>query len=266
MAGSFDGNVMRDFCTEIFENQPLDPMESARRGARPELRKRFYERAHVGVEGHGFAVLLDGKPVKTPARRALAAPAQGLAEQLADEWNAQHKVIEPGRMPLTRLANAVIDAVAEQALPVAEEVAKYLGSDLLFYRAEAPPGLVALQAQHWDPVLDWAHAALGARFALIEGVIYAAQPDEAIAAARAAIPADPWALGAVSSITTLTGSALLGLALAHGQIDTDAAWAAAHVDEDWQMQHWGRDEVALERRTYRFGEMQAAADVLKHRR
>jgi chaperone required for assembly of F1-ATPase len=259
--------LMRDIFTEIFENQPADPMESARRGARPTLRKRFYERALVGEgAGDGFAVLLDGKPVKTPARRALAAPTRDLAEQLANEWNAQQQVIDPGRMPVTRLANAVIDAVAAQSQAVAEEVANYLGSDLLFYRADAPPGLIALQAQHWDPVLAWANKSLGARFMLVEGVVFVAQPGEAIAAARSAIPADPWRLGAVASITTLTGSALLALALAHGQIDTDAAWAAAHVDEDWQMEYWGRDEVALARRAYRYGEMQAAAAVLRHTR
>jgi chaperone required for assembly of F1-ATPase len=254
---------MRDILSDIFESRPADPMESARRGSRPDLRKRFYERAHIGAgEGGGFAVLLDGKPVKTPARRALAAPTPALAETLAQEWHAQQQVIDPGRMPLTRLANAVIDAVAEQAPQVAAEVAKYLGSDLLFYRADTPAGLVALQGQHWDPVLDWAHQTLGARFVLVEGVVFAAQPDAALAAARAAIPADPWKLGAVASITTLTGSALLAFALAHDRIDTAAAWAAAHVDEDWQMQHWGRDDVALARRDYRFGEMQAAAAVL----
>jgi chaperone required for assembly of F1-ATPase len=255
---------MRDIFTEIFENQPADPMISARRGARPELRKRFYERAHVGKGEGGYAVLLDGKPVKTPARRALAAPTPNLAEQLAGEWNAQQNVIEPGRMPLTRLANAVIDAIAERGPEVSEEVAKYLGSDHLFYRAATPPGLVALQAQHWDPVLAWAHDALGARFVLVEGVVYAEQPREALAAARAAIPNEPWRLGAVASVTTLTGSGLLALALSAGQIDADAAWAAAHVDEDWQMQHWGRDEVAIARRDFRFAEMQAAAAVLKN--
>jgi len=259
---------MRDIFKEIFENQPLDPMVSARQGGRPNLRKRFYERADVAdvaSEG-GFPLLLDGKPVKTPARRTLAAPTPGLAQHLADEWNAQEKVIEPGRMPLTRLANAVIDAVASQGQAVADEVAKYLGSDLLFYRADAPPGLVALQTKHWDPILDWAHEALGARFMLIESVIYADQPKEALAAARKAIPADPWRLGAVASVTTLTGSALLALALSAGNLDVEAAWAAAHVDEDWQMMHWGRDDVALDRRAYRFGEMQAAASVLQHTR
>src|ERR1700694_2527036 len=112
---------MRDIFTEIFENQPLDPTESARRSLRPKLRKRFYSQAHVG-EGEGFPLLLDGKPVKTPARRALAAPARALAEMIAEEWNAQAEHIDPGRMPLTRLANAVIDAVADAPQPVAEEI------------------------------------------------------------------------------------------------------------------------------------------------
>jgi chaperone required for assembly of F1-ATPase len=255
---------MRDIFTEIFENQPLDPMESARKGGRPSLRKRFYSQAQVGEGGpDGFPVLLDGKQVYTPARRPLAAPTRALAEAIAREWEAQAALIDPGRMPLTRLANAVIDAVAEQAPAVAEEIAHYLGSDLTCYRADAPEGLVEKQALAWDPPLAWAREAFGARFALAQGVMHVAQPREAIDAARAAIPTDMWRLGAVSAITTLTGSALLALALNADAFDAETAWAAAHVDEDWQMSQWGRDELALARRDYRRAEFDAAVAVLK---
>jgi len=250
---------MRDIFTEIFENQPVDPTEAARRGARPNLRKRFYKQAHADESG---AVLLDGKPVRTPARRLLAAPTRALAGQLAAEWDAQVDVINPAQMPLTRLANAVIDAVSDAPQPVIEEIAKYIGTDLLLYRAEAPAGLVTKQSQVWDPVLVWASKTFGVRFVPTQGVIYTPQPDEAIAAAQAAIPKDPWRLAALSSITTLTGSGLLALAFARGAVDADAAWAAAHVDEDWQMSQWGRDELALERRAYRHAEFKAAIAML----
>ena len=256
--------LMRDIFTDIFENQPLDPREAVRRSARTALRKRFYTRAQAGEAGPGgFPLLLDDKPVKTPARRALAAPIRPLAEKIAGEWNAQAEVIDPARMPLTRLASAVIDAVADVPGPVADEVAQYLGSDLLCYRAEAPDGLVEGQTRHWDPVLAWARQTLGARFVLAQGVMHVAQPDEAVAAARAKIPNDPWRMGAVSAITTLTGSALLALALVHDAIDPEAAWAAAHVDEDWQMSQWGSDQAALERRAFRRAEFDAAVLVLR---
>lgn len=261
---------MRDIFTDIFANQPLDPMESARKGARPRLSKRFFKDADVGERGaDGFPVLLDGKPVRTPAHRPLAAPTRALAEKIAQEWDAQRELIDPAGMPLTRLANAVIDAVADNAVAVADEIVNYLGSDLTCYRADAPEGLVARQAQAWDPPLAWARDELGARFVLAQGVVHVAQPREAIAAARAAIPTDAnnakeiWRLGALSSITTLTGSALLALALGAGAIDADAAWAAAHVDEDWQMSQWGRDELALQRRAHRRGEFDAAVAVLQ---
>lgn len=255
---------MRDVFEEIYANEPADPMVSARQDPSRSLRKRFYKNADAGTEAGegGYPVLLDGKPVRTPLRRYLAAPSRALAQALADEWNAQVETIDPGKMPLTRLANAIIDAVADQPGPVADEIANYLGSDLVCYRADAPEGLIAAQTAQWDPILDWARDELGARFIQVEGVIHAAQPKEAIAAARKAIPMDAWRLGAVSSITTLTGSALLALALAHKAADIDAAWAAAHLDEDWQMTQWGRDEMALKRRAYRFTEMQAAAAVL----
>ncbi len=254
---------MRDIFEDIFINPPLDPAESARRNMRPALRKRFYENACVGAEAGSFAVLLDGKPVRTPARRALAAPSRELTQALADEWNAQADTIEPAKMPLTRLANIVIDAVADAPAPVASEIVKYLGTDLACYRASEPAGLVERQAQHWDPLLAFACEALGARFVLAQGITFVAQPPEAVAAAAKAIPQNPWRLGALSSIVTLTGSALIALALAQGHMSADAAWEAAHVDEDWQMHKWGRDEAALARRAFRLAEMQAAAMVLE---
>jgi chaperone required for assembly of F1-ATPase len=254
-------HLMRDIFTEIFENQPLDPVESAQRGGRPNLRKRFYETAHIGEDG---AVLLDGKLIKTPARRTLNAPTRELAEAIAGEWNLPSDVVDPARMPLTRLANAIIDAVSDAPRPVADEIEKYLRSDLVFYRAEAPAGLVEKQARAWDPVLAWARDRFNARFVLAQGVMHVAQPRESVEALRSAIPTEPWRLGAVSSITTLTGSGLLAVALAHRALDPEEVWSAAHVDEDWQMSQWGRDEIALRRRAFREAEFDAAVKVLKH--
>ena len=252
---------MRDF----FEKAaPENPMESARRGARPILRKRFYEHASTAPEGPLYAVRLDDKQVRTPAGRLLAAPTLALAEALAAEWEARRDVIDPAKMPLTRLANSIIDGVSERSAPVAEEVARYLASDLICYRAGSPRGLVERQARHWDPIVEWARDGLGARLLLAEGVMHVTQPEAALAAAGAAIPGDPWRLGALHSVTTLTGSALLALALAQGRITADEAWTAAHVDEDWNMEQWGRDELALERRAYRYAELQTAATVLKN--
>jgi chaperone required for assembly of F1-ATPase len=241
---------------------PENPIEAARRGVRPALRRRFYAEASVASEAAGYAVQLDGKAVHTPARRMLAAPTRGLAEAIAAEWQAQGDAIDPSTMPLTRLANVIIDGVADRPQPVADEIAKYLGSDLLFYRAASPAGLVERQRHHWDPLLAWAAQRLGARFALAEGIMHVAQPPEALAAARAVIPEEPWRLGALHAATTLMGSALLALALAHGKLSVDEAWQAAHVDEDWNMEQWGRDALALERRAFRFAELKAAAVVL----
>jgi chaperone required for assembly of F1-ATPase len=248
---------------ELFENNPIaDPVEAARRGTRPALRRRFYDKVTTAPERGGYALRLDDKPVRTPARRVLAAPALPLAEAIAAEWQAQKDVIDPAKMPLTRLANAIIDGVADAPQPVADEIAKYLGSDLVFYRAGSPPGLLERQAHHWDPILAWARQGLGADFKLGEGVVHVAQPLAALAAARAAIPQEPWRLGAVYAITTLTGSALIALAMTRGALSADAAWQAAHVDEDWNMAQWGRDEMAMQRRDFRFAEFRAAAKVL----
>lgn len=254
---------MRDIFEEMFRGEPPDPIAAARRGMRPPLRRRFYREATAGAAGGGCEILLDGRPARTPAGKRLAAPTEALARSLAREWESQNDFVDPARMPLTRLANSILDGVAGAIAQVTDETAKYLGSDLVFYRAGAPEGLVARQSQHWDPLLDWARQEWGARFVLAQGVVHVAQPAEALAAASAAIPRDPWRLGAVHGATTLTGSALIALALAHGRLSAQAAWQAAHVDEDWNMDQWGGDELALKRRAFRLREMEAAATVLR---
>jgi chaperone required for assembly of F1-ATPase len=245
---------------ELLEGHQTDgPVEAARRVVRPALRRRFYkavtiaagkpsrsDRGDQAAQGD-HAVCLDGKPIRTPGRRALAAPVAELARALADEWAAQGEYIEPAKMPLTRLANTIIDGVGTAQDQVAAEIRKYLASDLVFYRAESPAPLRARQAAHWDPLLSWARQALGADFTL----------------AAAALPHDPWRLGALHAVTTLTGSALIALALMHGAVTPEAAWQAAHVDEDWNMEQWGSDEIALQRRGLRFAEFKAAALVLQ---
>lgn len=258
---------MRDILSDIELGQRTgepNPMESAQRNMRTPLRKRFYKLATVAQDGGLFVLHLDGKPVRTPLRRPLAAPARAIADALASEWNAQAEVIDPASMPMTRIANAIIDAVADGPGLVADDIAKYLDSDLVCYRAEGPEALLALQAKHWDPVLAFARDALGARFVLAQGIVHAAQPEGAIAAARAAIPADPWRLGALSVVTTIAGSALIGLMLAAGRLTLEGARDAAHVDEDFQMSQWGRDETVMSRRAGRLEEFRAAELILRH--
>jgi chaperone required for assembly of F1-ATPase len=251
---------------EPFENvQRQDPVEAARRGAGPDKRRRFYETVSsvASAGGGGFEVLLDGKPARTPAGRILAAPSAPLAQAIAAEWQAQGEAINPASMPLTRLAHSIIDGVSDRADAVSVEVKKYLASDLICYRATSPQKLVDRQAQHWDPIVSWAGASLGARFLVTDGVVHITQPDAALAAAAAAIPRDAWRLGAVHAATTLTGSALIALALAEGRLSADDAWTAARVDEDWNIAQWGEDEEAVERRAFRFAEFAAAAMVLR---
>jgi chaperone required for assembly of F1-ATPase len=250
---------------ELFENaSPQDPIEAARRDARRAVRRRFYGKASsAAAPDGGFVVQLDGRPARTPAGRVLAALVAPLAEVIAAEWQAQGDVIDPAAMPLTRLANSIIDGVSDHANAVTAEVKKYLGSDLVCYRATSPPNLAERQAQHWDPIVAWAAEMLGARFSVTDGVIHIAQPDAALAAASAAIPQEAWRLGAVHAVTTLTGSALIALALAAEHLSAEEAWTAAQVDEDWNIAQWGEDELAMQRRASRFAEFAAAATVLR---
>jgi chaperone required for assembly of F1-ATPase len=185
--------------------------------------------------------------------------------KVAEEWERQRDTIDPADMPMTRLLNSAIDGVAHTMAETRADILSYAGSDLICYRAEEPDTLVARQAHVFDPVLRWAAESLGARFNVTNGVMHVAQPPEALAAIDAELGAydDPVALAALSVMTTLTGSALLALAVARGYLLPEAAWQAAHVDEDFQAERWGADAEAAARRKARWREFEAAAAALK---
>jgi chaperone required for assembly of F1-ATPase len=254
---------MRELFDEVLGQSPLDPQEAVRRATRVPQRKRFYAEAAVVKADDGFAIALDGRPIKTPSGRIVSVPSRVIADEIAGEWKAQKETIDPLTMPMTRFANSVVDAVVDRVGLVRDDVAKYLQSDLLFYRAGHPEALVAREAHHWDPVLFWVAEVFGAHFILVEGVVHVRQPEQAVEAARAALPDEPWRVAATHVVTTLTGSALLALALAHGRLDADSVWTAAHVDEDWNAEQWGRDEEAESRRAGRFTDFSAAARILQ---
>jgi len=259
---------MRDILNDLEAGKQLsdpDPVRRAQIQMKTHLPKRFYKEASVAAVEEGFAVHLDGKPVRTPGKALLVLPTEKAAELVAGEFAAQGETIDPVTMPVLRLVNTAIDGVASDPQAVLEDVLRFASSDLTCYRADAPQGLVERQNQHWDPVIDWARSALGARFNLAEGIIHVEQPREGIAVlgAHLAQRAEPLRLAAIHVMTSLTGSALLALAVDHGALDGETAWAAGHVDEDWQIEQWGQDAEAVARRSARKRDMMAAVSLLE---
>lgn len=228
------------------------------------LPKRFYKEVSVADEGGRGAILLDGRPVRTPGKAPLAAPGRALGEAIADEWRGQREHIDPSTMPLTKLANSAIDGVVGRRAAVIDDILAHARTDLLCYRANGPEGLLVQQAKHWDPIVAWAKDELGAPLNLTAGIVHVAQPDDAIAALRAEIEkSDAFGLAALHVMTALTGSALLPLAVAHKRLLPDTAWEAAHVDEDWQIGQWGEDAEAKARREARKRDFDGAVRMLE---
>ncbi|SDN77057.1 ATP12 family protein [Phyllobacterium sp. OV277] len=242
-----------------------DPVRRAQITSKLPLPKRFYKLAAVAEQDGLFAVELDGRAVKTPARQNLVLPTRDAAQLIADEFAAQEKEIDPAKMPATRLANTAIDGIVNDPQAVLEDVLRFASSDMLCYRAGSPERLVARQTELWDPIIDWAASELGARFILAEGVMHAEQPREALAAFGVHLGQfkDAFAIAALHTITTLTGSAILAIAVAKGEISGDNAWNLAHVDEDWTIEQWGEDAEAAARRAIREREMNAAVKMLE---
>lgn len=208
-------------------------------------RKRFWQAALVVPAPDGFAVHLDDRPLQTPGKAALVVPSEGFATAIAAEWDALGAEIRPEALPFTRAANSAIDRVRPARPAVVAAVAAYGETDLLCYRAEAPAALVARQAAAWDPLLDWADATLGARLRVVSGLMPQPQPEASTAALRAAVEGfDAFALMALHDLVTISGSLVLGLAVAREAVDGARAFALAQLDEDWQAEQWGWDAEA----------------------
>jgi chaperone required for assembly of F1-ATPase len=222
--------------------------------------KRFYKTVEASDDG---TILLDGRPVRTPARGLLALPNPTLSAAVAEEWAAQDDVIDPRRMPLTGLANAAIDRIAPDPTSFAAGLARYAETDLLCYRAEAPGPLVRRQGDAWDPVLEWARIRYDAALIVTTGILPTRQPADAVARLGQAVAVrPPFVLAGMLPLVTISGSLVLALALAEGAIDLDRAWAAAELDELWQAEQWGEDSLARSNHEARRAEFAAAARFL----
>lgn len=207
--------------------------------------KRFWTAAETTDTGDGHGVALDGRTVRTPAKAPLKVPTRALAQAIASEWDAVEERIDPGAMPMTRAANAAIDKVTPQHAAVAEAIAAYGETDLLCYRADSPQELVLRQAEEWDPLLDWADSALGARLQPVAGVMPVQQDAAALHSLSARVHVqDAFALTALYDLTALSGSLVIGLAALEGAQDFETLWNASRVDEAWQAEVWGADAEA----------------------
>ena len=225
--------------------------------------KRFWKGVEVREAEGGFAVLLDARPLRTPGRHPVVVPAAALARAIAAEWAAIEAEIRPEALPFTRMANTAIDRVPVQRAAVVEAVLAYAGSDLLCYRADAPVELARRQTAAWDPWLAWARTRFSAPLFAIVGVMPAPQPPASIAALGRAVEAfDDFALSALGELVTLSGSLVLGLAVAHGALAPAEAWELSRLDEDWQAEQWGVDAEAAAAASRKAADFRRAAEFL----
>ena len=210
--------------------------------------KRFWKETSFELHPDGgWQVLLDGRPVRTPAKNAIAVPVQSMAEEIAAEWDAQTEEVDPRTMPMTRMAATCLDRVAPEMPAVAEMIAAYGETDLLCYRADTPAELISRQEIGWDPLLDWAAERFGARLNTGAGVMHIPQPPGAVRALSDCVQSETaWTLTALSELTTISGSLVLGLAVRWGWLGPEEGWALSRIDEQWNIDQWGEDEEAAE--------------------
>ena len=222
--------------------------------------KRFYKRAEPVQKPGGYGIAIDGKPVRTPAKRDLVVPSGALAAAIAEEWNNQEEEVRPRTMPLTRLAATTLDRVMTQRAAIVRQTANYAATDLVCYRAAHPPALAKRQRMIWQPLIDWAILRYDAPLAVTTGVIPAAQSEVSLRAFQAAVAElDDFTLAALHVATAACGSLVIGLALAEGQLDAQEAFAASQLDESFEIEEWGEDAEQAQRRRALAADIEAAA-------
>ncbi len=254
---------MREFLDDAHSHRD-DGYGRAQHLQKQQLPKRFYSATGIGAVPGGFTVTLDGRPTRTPGQVNVLVPSATIATTMAEEWAGQGEFIDPGTMPTVRLVNSALEGGEATLGAMRDEIAKYAGNDLLLYRADSPEALVAAQERHWDAVLVSVARRFGVAFQPTIGIIHQAQPVATLGRLRAALDDEPLLpVAAMLSITGITGSGLLAMALRHGLLDAEQIWLAAHVDEDYQMRMWGEVSEAAERREKRRREFDAAVKVLE---
>ncbi len=225
--------------------------------------RKFFTTVAVEKQERGICILLDGKPLRTPARTEVILPNQRLAQAIAEEWRAQEEKLRPDTMPLTRLANTAVDRVAPARAEMVERIMAFGRSDLVCYRAGSPSDLVERQSRVWDPLLSWLRQRHGAELQTCTGIEFIAQPEEALRALTRAVEAnDDFVLAAIYAAASLSGSLVIALAMAERQLDAEAAFAAAHLDEAYQAEKWGTDPQTQARAERVAAELMAAERFL----
>ena len=228
------------------------------------MAKRFYTAVAVEPAAAGFAITLDGRPVRTPGGGRLILPSRAIAEAIAAEWDAQAETIRPHTMPITQLANTALDRVPAQRMAVRQQILAFAETDTLCYRADSPESLVERQQAVWQPLLDWAEAALGARLAVTRGIVAVRQEPAALARLGEAVAGlSDLELTVVAAFAACSGSLVVPLAVRAGRIDAAAAFEAALLDELFQVERWGEDAEAAVRRQRLREDMAAYARLLE---
>lgn len=226
--------------------------------------KRFWSQATVEKTDQGFAILLDGRSVKTPAKSNLIVPTEKMARAIAAEWDAQTEEVQPHTMPITRAANSAIDKVRVQFDEVTDLILAYGEADLLYYRADAPAQLVERQNEQWNPLVDWAKSRYGVTPVIGQGVMFVAQePDILVKFEPVVKNMSEFQVAAFHDLVGISGSLILGLAVFDGFVSAETAWNLSRLDEDWQIEQWGQDDEAQEVAEQKYASMVNAHTFLQ---
>jgi len=225
--------------------------------------KRFFKEVSVAPAKDGFAVLLDGRPIRTPAGKALTLPTETLASAIAAEWRGQGEEIAVTAMPLLKLANTAIDGVAANRAEVIAAILRFGENDLICYRAHQPPELVARQKAGWDPLLDWVAKLHGANLLVSQGFNHVDQSAKALAALRLPLDGlDVFTLAGLHVVASVTGSLVLALTVLDGALSGARAFELSRIDETYQAEKWGEDAEAVKRATALAQELDKAVALI----
>uniref|UniRef100_A0A8C1T622 ATP synthase mitochondrial F1 complex assembly factor 2 n=1 Tax=Cyprinus carpio TaxID=7962 RepID=A0A8C1T622_CYPCA len=230
-------------------------------------RKKFYENVSIAQgEGGLFEINLDKRKLKTPGGKLFTVPNEALAIAVATEWDAQKDTLKFYTMHLTTLCNTALDNPTQRTKEQMISAAlKFLETDTICYRVEEPPGLVELQRNEWDPVMNWIEQRYNVVIGSSSNIMGPQIPEETKETFQQHLNSyNLWSMTGLEYVITQLKSLVLSFGLIDRHLSVEQAVVLSRLEEEYQIQRWGNVEWIHDYDMYELQARTAAGAMFVH--
>lgn len=204
--------------------------------------KRFYKNVALTRSNGEFEINLDQRKLKTPMGKVLRLPNEATALAIAAEWDGQTDKVKPNDMHFTKLANTVVDNPTHRSKEqIINAILEYLDSDTVCYRIDEPEDFVEVQKKFWDTIISSVEERYHVKLPVTSGLDITQVPAETKTIFRQHLMShNEWSLTGYQFTVEAMKSFIIAIALCDGFINVEDAVYLSRLEQEFQMQKWGR--------------------------